>query len=429
MAEFSQQSSLVKKLGARIAEAFEQHKDAPVQTGNQRLPEGIENGIALLRTMEFAEHKDGENRGKTYFRAAGVVEIPEEVEVNGVKIRVAGLQTSLIIPMYDTPNRSTDKTFADHWRRYLNLFKQFGVGMPPGQQPGESKEACSARIEQYFLTAGNMLCNAVNPQTGVKGTPFLFRTWKGKKQTTGPYANREPNVQEEWQGACEYTPAYNPLTDGVNVNGNGHKSPATPVITAPSPTPPSHIPTPARFEEPPMGRVDPQSIPQQPQPIQQPLPVSQPQPAPVAAQQSQLTQEQLLLLGEQGDIDPDGVTDEGSFAINTLTNEFRAAGITDEQVGQIQGEDGWQQVARMIIARRWPAAQPVAAPVRQPSGGIPTTIVKGGFLLYKGQRCEVTSVNVDARTVTLKGPDGKTVVGPDKRLLKVPFAECADVPA
>jgi len=385
-----QQVSLFKQLGARIAEAHEASKDAPVNFGNQGIPAGIENGIAQLTVMEFIEGKKPEDKGKYYFRAAGVVQEPKVFD--GAKVE--GRQTHLLIPMFDTPNRTSKKRFADHWADYLNLFKQFAVSMPPGQQLGESKEASSSRIEQYFQAAAAALVK--------QGVYFGFRTWKGAKQATGPYANKEPRVNEEWQGIVEYSPGgaaanpaagFNDQSAGQQLPPNGQHQTAN---TNLGPRPFEDTPTPQPATS--RGAASPPVTGQQPQ--HQPddgLP-------------------DIVALAEMADADPQGETDDGNAAIAQLVEIARQRGITDEQLGSV---GSWGEV----IAQPWWSGN--GSPAGAPAAAKPAP-VKGAAVTYNGGQCEVTSVNEQLRTVTLKGPDKKAMFGPPgpggkKELLKVPF--------
>ena len=56
-----QNSSFAKKLGARVAQANEEHRDKPVDTGEHRLPAGIKSAIAKLKAMYTKEYVDDKN--------------------------------------------------------------------------------------------------------------------------------------------------------------------------------------------------------------------------------------------------------------------------------------------------------------------------------------------------------------------------------
>lgn len=358
MAGTVQPANLFKKLGARIAEAHEGTKDAPVKTGMQQLPDGINNGVAQLTVMEFIDGKKPGDLGKQYFRAAGVIKEPKV----HAGIKVEGKQTSTLIPMFDTPDRDKKKTFAHHWEDYLAVFKRFGIDMPKGQQPGETKEACSERVWNYLIAAAQLL---------VQQKPhFVFRTWKGEKAKEGKYKDKEPMVQEFWDEKVEYTVTVDPAS-AVTMNGTQHAPP--PTMMAP---PPATL------------------APNQPD-------VEPPQ------------DDDLVALAEMADADPDGVTEDAVIANGKLTEACRQHGMTDEQIGALPN---WATAVTILQGGATPAAATPTAGLPAPEKG--QVVTYGGVAGHK-----VTSANPDLKTVTLNKPDGKPVVGADKKLLKVPFAE------
>jgi hypothetical protein len=380
MAEQQKVNLIAKGLGARIAAAHEAHKDKPFDAGGfSQLPGGINNGVAQLTGMV-----KGEKDGKPFFRATGVVIEPAEH---------AGKQTSQFVPLYDTPDRQNKKRFEDHWEDYEAIFKGFGVDMPPLRLQGESPEAAGARIDRVFDTAAAHLVNVVKPY-------FSFRTWQGKKQTTGQYANQEPRVNEYWQGQIEYHAAPNPAANGQVVD--------TTMTAAPFVEPPQHQPTAAPAAPP----VQPPAAPA----VATAAPVLPPPPPAAPTQLAPASsQVDLSALAEMADMDQTGETDEGKYAITYLTELANSLGITDEQLAAVTS---WQQVLSMINAVQQGAS---AAPVVQAAGGARPAPVKGATVIYGGQPCEVTSVNAEARTVTLKGPDKKAVVDENKKLAKISF--------
>lgn len=362
-----QTNPLNLKLGAKVAQAHQKHKDNPVDYGNSRLPEGIENGIAQLTAMGFAEHKDGENKGKPYFRASGIVHSP--VEHDGLK--VAGMQTSIIIPMYDTPKRQKKQTFADHWADFLNLMKQFEVDMPPDRvSPTETDEQAGERIQAYFMSVCEIL--AGNPAKKVAGQQpfFKFRTWKGKKTTTGPYANKEPMVQEEWQGKTEW----NPSDQTVAAVEEGQ-------TMGPEP-----------FSE-----------------FAQPDATASPAAIPSSSSAPELSLEELAVAA---DADQEGKTPQGKEAILALTKMARDVGISDEDISNAAS---WTEIALTIeAATTGEVTDNTPPPVSKPDP------VKGATVTYNGAQCEVTSADPRHRTCTLRDlTTKKPVVGADKKLLKV----------
>lgn len=379
MATQQQVSGLFKSLGARIADAHNAAATVPVNTGGDvGLPEGINNGVAQLTVMEFIEGKKEDDRGKFYFRAAGVVKLPEYHD--GIKCR--GKQTSVLIPFFDTPKRQNKKSFVEHhWQDYRDLFAKLGVEQPPAQQPGETKDAATARILNYYQGATQILLDKTKP------VYFEFRTWKPEKQNKN---DREPMVFELWGQRCEHKEtgaAANPaVAVGPAPSSNGQHSP--PPTMAPAVQQPTAL-APEPFTEPPQAAA--------------------PEPPTVADAPTA----DLDALAEAADADPSGETDDGKAAIQALSAVCQQLNLVD----QASTAADWTAVVALIRGAQGGGGSPAVGGAVEP--------VKGATVTYNGQRCEVTSVNNEARTVTLKGPDKKAVVGPDKKLLKVSFDSLA----
>lgn len=384
MAAQPQVTDLFKTLGARIADAHNAAKDVPVNTGGGiGLPDGV-RGVAQLTVMEFIEGKKEDDKGKYYFRAAGVVVTPDYHD----GIKCAGKHTSVLIPFFDTPKRSNVKSFSVpnkdgkcHWTTYRDLFAKLGVQPPPEQQAGETKDAASARVGQYYQGAQQILLQ--------QRPYFEFHTWKGEKATEGTYKGKEPMVQEFWDGRVEYTP---PSTSAaVNPAAGVGPAPSTNGQTS------NHAAPPAAAAPPP--------------------PVQQPAQPPVAAAPTAVTYDdaQLIAWAEAADCDGNPPeTDEGKEGVTMLSAACKQVGVTNDEA---RAAADWAAVAALIKSKS--AASAVAAT------GTSTLPVKGAMVTYGGQQCEVTSVNAEAKTVTLRGPDKKAVLGADKKLLKVGFAELA----
>jgi hypothetical protein len=135
------------------------------------LPPGIEGGIAELVDCKFAQHKDGEHKGKWFFYAAGVIKSPPQAP-NGQKVE--GLRTSIMEVLYDTPNRSR-KTLDDHLAWVINEFQKLGVDT--SGLTFKDLESVAAALKK-------------------QGPLFNFRTWIGEPTTDFP----NPRVQEQWGG-------------------------------------------------------------------------------------------------------------------------------------------------------------------------------------------------------------------------------------
>lgn len=173
-------SSLAAKLGQKGAKAVNAHKDDETRMGNASLPAGIENGIAKLVDWKFGEYKDGKQKGQPFFMAAGIVVSPTHHDGQPI----AGMRTQIgPEPLCDTPDRKTAKTLEDHIDVVLNEYRKIGV------------DTTTMTIEDLEPAAAALLEESPH---------FRFRTWKGKKQTTGPYKDQEPRTQHEWLGVVEF---------------------------------------------------------------------------------------------------------------------------------------------------------------------------------------------------------------------------------
>jgi hypothetical protein len=209
-------SPLLAKMGSKLLESHKKHKTDEPAYGNAGLPEGIENGVAKLVLMQVGEFKEGENKGQPFFMAQAVVVHP--IEHNGIKVE--GARTSIgPEPLCDTPKATgSRKTFDDHYALYLNHLRILGVDTNAlGEKPEE--------IDANLQTAMNELV-----AMGTTGKLYTkFRTWKGKKQTTGPFKDREPRVVHEWNGACEWNGHVDPTaaTSDSTPAGPGNDNPNT----------------------------------------------------------------------------------------------------------------------------------------------------------------------------------------------------------
>jgi hypothetical protein len=178
-------SGLLARLGEKARKAHEAHKNDPLDNGNAGLPAGIEGGVAQLHKMQFAVYKDGKNKGQLYFIASGVAKQPYHLD--GIPIRGGHTQIGPE-PLCDTPTATGKrKTFEAHYAWVLNQVRLFGVN------PDSSSEL-EATMKALVMAKPH----------------FKFRTWKGPKATSGPYANREPRIVHEWNGRCDYSEEIDP---------------------------------------------------------------------------------------------------------------------------------------------------------------------------------------------------------------------------
>lgn len=175
-------TSLMQKLGAKaMAEAHEAYKAAPPPSANMDAPAGIDNGIAQLRGCGFTTIGQGKtNAGAVLFTAYGVIVQPTHHDT----IPVAGLRTTIMETVANTPQAEGErKTIKDHMGWVYGQLKLLGVKTELfdfKKNPNALEDACATLVKLKPL--------------------FRFRTWKGKKQTTGKYANMEPRTNHQWGG-------------------------------------------------------------------------------------------------------------------------------------------------------------------------------------------------------------------------------------
>lgn len=174
-------SGLLAKLGNRLIQAHEKHKNDTTELSNfGDLPAGVE-GIAQLVECKFTMIAPGkQNAGQYMFYAAGIVVEPEFHE----GLKVAGRRTQISEPFFDTPQAmGKRKTFDDHLEHIYTHLRALGLS--------------TADLDPESLEETLELLKDGQPY-------FRFRTWKGKKQTTGPYKDQDPKVQHSWMGKCDF---------------------------------------------------------------------------------------------------------------------------------------------------------------------------------------------------------------------------------
>lgn len=165
-------SSVLSVLGNKLNAAHEKHaNDETKYDTNASLPSGIEGGVAKLITCKFDIYKEGDNKGKPYFRAEGIVVAPKDVD--GIPLQ--GLRTSIMHPMCDTTSNGKTTTFESHLEKVYNHLRLLGVN--------------TAEIDPSDLEDVAETLQESQPY-------FRFRTWKG--EPTKMYPN--PRVNQVWNG-------------------------------------------------------------------------------------------------------------------------------------------------------------------------------------------------------------------------------------
>lgn len=172
----TKQSGLLAKYGPKLDAAVKAHAADETNFGIVNLPPGISNGIAKLTKCHFAQYKTGKNEGEYYFRAEGVVVEPTSVEVDGRPFTVAGLNTSVMIPVCDTTSQAGKTTTTEEYvARILNEMRKLGA---------ETAGAGAAQLEQIAAALQEA------------GPYFNFTTSVRKAMQEGQAAG----VWENWNG-------------------------------------------------------------------------------------------------------------------------------------------------------------------------------------------------------------------------------------
>lgn len=388
-----QMSSFAQRLGGRVAAANAEHRDKPVDTGNRRLPAGIRSGIAKLSSMYTKQQtEDGGKtpKGETFFRGSAVVLHPEQHAGE----KVAGMVTSIIIPLCDTPAKGQRKAvpFSDNWFEFQNLFKLLGI-TPPAETT--QTDPTGQKTEAYYFAAMKALTDPQRPPVFIE---FSTRGWTppASQQQSKP----EEMVFETWHGLA---------SPEKIAQLNGQFNPATQITEGP---PLAQAPTQQfnEFEPPPTSNS----------PV-----ATTPEPTALPTNQVDLADE-IASLVETAMNDPEGATEEGAQAAARLEELAWQVGWTKEQT---TGAADWAAVGDMALNPPGSPDAPIkpqTAPATE--GAMPTPVVgskwkfakraKDGAKLknnkgeeFPPQEVEVVTVDVEGKTCTLKTvKDGKDVV-------------------
>lgn len=197
MPPVTKQSGLFAKYGKKLADTINKHKDDPVDFGFQRLPPGIDNGVAQLVECMFGIVEEGkQNAGEYYFRAEGVVIEPD---VNNTGIPVKNKKTSIFRMVCDTKDKEGNirDTFDDNVAWVINELKKLG---------GEEIDVSNPEVTAEMLK---------------QAAPyFSFDTSAGRTSKEFP----NPKTFENWRGLI---PDYEPEGGAAGAGGGGNDSSGT----------------------------------------------------------------------------------------------------------------------------------------------------------------------------------------------------------
>lgn len=170
--------TLAGKLGNKLEEAHEEHKDDEIRISQGGdLPSGL-SGVAKLTECKFDTYSKGKNKGEFFFYAHGVVLTPKSHEGIPVKGKLTKIGP---IPMCDTPDWSSKQTFSEHLDDIYNELRKLGVNTNEIDEDdiGSDLERIVAELKE-------------------EQPVFAFHTWGGP---TKEYPDR--GVRHDWDGLAE----------------------------------------------------------------------------------------------------------------------------------------------------------------------------------------------------------------------------------
>lgn len=295
-------SSLTSKIKPSAQEALRKNRDIPPigDTGGS-LPAGIENGIAKLVDVHFGVYKEGKHVGEYFFMAAGIVVKP--IEHDGVPIEGQRTQIGPEAVCDTLESTGKRKTQTDHLLWIQDQLKMLGASGP--QVETGSLEATAASLTKMSTTP---------VEQGGSPIYFRFRTWKGKKATTGPYKDQEPRVQHVWGGLINLKADQG----GVSTNGVVDNTPS------------------ANGEANTLGNPD--DFPDQAATSTEQTPDG----GEVPEGQDEITLEELVAMAGGSPDDPNT-----EAAGNQLTDLAKEVGVDE---ATIESAQNWQEVADLITA-------------------------------------------------------------------------------
>lgn len=368
-------STLGKKLGARVVKAHAAVKDKPAESqGGGEVPAGVEGGIAKLVSFSVGPMKKGKNAGKDMVSLRGIAVAPDFLP-NGQK--VAGLGTSVMFPLCDTPDRKGTQKMEDHWDNFTNAVKLLAGDEALAAIEVDPKLPPDKQAQQVIDGTFQIVKDLIEG-----GCTFSFRTWIG--EATAEYPN--PRTNHVWDRACEWAPEGQAADPGGGVDTPDEGE-------APAEEPAAEEPSIEAESEAPTDGVD------------------------------------LGALLAAADKDSTGKTAAGRPAVAKLKELGIAAGMTEED---IDNAENWGAVVEFINSAGASAEEAAAEPEPEPEA--PWEPAKGDVVKYalrgkdgkvmagkdkkpiKASDHEVLTVSAKNRTVTLKRlSDEKPVLGADKK--------------
>ena len=222
----SGQSEFGKLMAGKLKSAVLAVKDKPIDHGlsSLRMPAGVVMGTARITKAGFAQYKDKdkdgkENKlaGKWYFRAVGSAETPTDITdpVTGQKLRVKGLSTSIMIPLYDNPKGDYGKPKSIE-QYVAELINEFGkLGLPVSNIEEENVEV---QLAEYAK-----LLEEMKPRFYFSTKqPKSYVDKKTKHLPEDQWKWVTPDIQHIWYGCQELDQSDNPVENVTTVKSSGH---------------------------------------------------------------------------------------------------------------------------------------------------------------------------------------------------------------
>jgi hypothetical protein len=207
-------TDLSKKLNSqRHREASQKAVGTKPKTSVAKLPPGINNGVAQLKTCGFYEYgpdtekkmwdgqKEVSAKGQLYFQAQGVVVEPKVFRTpDGTVHNTEGGQTLVHEPLFDTKGKNKVQTFEMHLERVRSaLAALLGV---------------DAVINADILEEGPGLCETAEEELPM----FSFSTTLGSQK---PQPGTDPMVFHNWHEPVEGVPLPSDEDHQVDETGGG----------------------------------------------------------------------------------------------------------------------------------------------------------------------------------------------------------------
>lgn len=179
-------SGLAKRFGGRLDTIVQKHAQDETEYGFQRLPAGIQNGVARVTKCYFDQYKSGTYKGEYYLRVEAVVVQPVMHRLpDGTEMKVAGLTTSVMRPMCETKTADGKVATEDeNVATAMNELRMLGADTST-LKTGAQLEVVASAIAQTKpytrFTTSQTTSSAIDPKTGNPYPPRTWENWHGSK--------------------------------------------------------------------------------------------------------------------------------------------------------------------------------------------------------------------------------------------------------